>query len=123
MVDGRPYEVYVRSTKKPFKPPLRFWTLGEAMLSRRTWNNGQIKDLGIRKRHPRNKTQTLQDMVNDRRLEHVQVFYVGRCSRNGWFVNDIPGEEGMQLLGGSYAQAIEMIQSGALEILFRRERV
>lgn len=73
----------------------------------------------FQKTRPRNRLEILQGLLIDRELGHLCVWYRWRHPA-GWMINETHDSPGMQCLGNSFRDAVEMIQSGTLDKLFER---
>ena len=115
--DYRPYEILRYQSDSQAHPDDRFWTFAEVVQESRRRTAVQTDRWTFRQRKVRDKTFALNAMLAERGLTGWRAWYIGRRFLNGWMVNDSDDEEGMQLAGGSYAQAVEMIRSGSLDFL------
>lgn len=112
MDDPHPYVVFHPDAESD---PPRFWTMREAYLAAIEWNR-DFPGHRVRRVRPRNGKATLETMLAARGLIGWRVWYRPRHPR-GWMVNDRPGDDGMQRLGGNYAEAVDLPRSGALDVL------
>jgi hypothetical protein len=76
----------------------------------------------FQKTRPRHRGEILRGLLADRELGHLCVWYRHHHPA-GWMINeehDPDGQHGMQRLGFSFREAVDMIQSGTLDRMFER---
>lgn len=111
--DSRCYAVFCK--KRP-RERILVETLEEAF---KAWHEkgGRESNWTIKRRHPKNCHETINNILKELGLEHCRAWYDPR-NRYGWMINDGEGDYGAQRLGYNFRQAIEMLRGKAILALY-----